>query len=192
MASCTLPRGVLKRGLNDVLEQHVGSFGTYQKIAIFLISLPTVVTGMTLLDVMYLTASPHFWYVYNGEQLNRTIIQTKMDECKLENGTSIDELGDGYWQYDETEFRTSIVSRVSNFLCCWYQFSFHSWHSNHIQHSEDTPMCFLILPKNRVTYIWNLIYGHATCCVFHKMLTFVTLLCFRGYMMNIYWICDIY
>ena len=109
-----MSRSKLEIGLNDALEQYVGSFGQYQKRVTFFTSLNAVVTGMTLIDIIYLTASPHFWYIYDGEELNTTMIKEKMDVCKMENRTHFSELGTGYWHYDESMFRASIVSRVNS------------------------------------------------------------------------------
>ena len=99
--------------INDALEQYVGSLGRYQRLATFATSLAAAVSYMSLIDIMFLTSSPHFWYMYNGEELNSTLIQKRIDVCKLENGTPIDQFGTSRWQFDEAEFQASVVSRVN-------------------------------------------------------------------------------
>ena len=100
-------------GLNDAFEQYIGSFGRYQKLATFSTSLTAAMSIMSMMDITYLTAAPSFWYVYDGEELNETLIQMRIDVCELENGTAIDELGAGHWQFGEDEYQSSIVIRVN-------------------------------------------------------------------------------
>ena len=104
-------------GLNDAFEQYVGSFGRYQKIATLSTSLTAAMSVMSMIDITFLTAAPSFWFVYDGEVLNETLMQMRIDVCKLENGTAIDELGAGHWQYRVDEYRSSVVSRVNDNLC---------------------------------------------------------------------------
>ena len=100
--------------VNDVLERYVGSFGRYQIIVTTLGGLGSLISATSYLGVVYLTATPHFWYVYNGEEPNYTIIQERMGVCEVDNGTAVNELPAGYWQFDDTEFRASIVSKVNS------------------------------------------------------------------------------
>ena len=102
--------------LNEALELYVGSFGRYQIIITSLTSLTVAISCMSLVDIMYLTTSPHFWYMYDGEESNNSIIQKRIDVCKLGNGTPIDKVGAGHWQFDEDEFRASVVPRVNIIL----------------------------------------------------------------------------
>ena len=104
----------VKMEVNDVLERYVGSFGRYQIIVTTLGGLGSLISATSYLGVVYLTATPHFWYVYDGEELNYTIIQERIDVCEVDNGTAVNELQAGYWQFDDTEFRTSIVSKVNS------------------------------------------------------------------------------
>ena len=99
--------------VNDALEIYVGSLGRFQKIAICVALAAWATAALSLIDIMYMTTIPHFWYVYNGEELNLTMIQQRMDKCKLENGTPFDKQGAGRWRLNGDEFRSSIVSWVS-------------------------------------------------------------------------------
>ena len=99
--------------VNDALEIYVGSLGRFQKAATCVVLAVWAISALSLIDVVYMTSTPHFWYVYNGEELNQTMIQQRMDVCKFENGKSFAELGAGSWQFKGDEFRSSLVSRVS-------------------------------------------------------------------------------
>ena len=114
MTSWSMFQMAMEIGLNDAFQQYVGSFGRYQKIITFLTSLTAAMSVMSMIDIMYLTATPPFWYVYDEEELNKTLIQMRIGVCKLENGTPIYKVGAGHWHFGDEEFQASVVSRVNS------------------------------------------------------------------------------
>ena len=105
MTSLSMFQMAMKIGPNNAFQQYLGSFCRYKKIVTFLTSLTAAMSVMSMIDIMYLTATPPFWYVYDEEELNKTLIQMRIDVCKLENGTPIYKVGAGHWHFGNEEFQ---------------------------------------------------------------------------------------